>query len=166
MPITDLIPWRRERETSTREEGERNPIVEFQRDMNRMFDEFFGRGFGLAPSNMEEGWTAFTPRVDVAETDKAIKVSAELPGLSEDNIEVNLSENVLTIRGEKKQEREERGESYYRSERTYGSFRRSIPLPADVKTEEADAVYKNGVLEITLPKTAEARRKKIAVKKE
>jgi HSP20 family protein len=94
-------------------------------------------------------------------------VSAELPGMDDEDIEVSLSRDVLTISGEKKQEKEEKGRDYYRAERSYGSFRRSIPLPAEVNADKVDAVFSKGVLTITLPKTAKAEgRKRIIVKAE
>jgi len=165
MPITDLIPWRRK--VPVRREEERpsvsdHPLALFQQNMNRLFDEFF-RGFDLAPFGEE--WTAFSPQVDVVETDNEIKVSAELPGLDDKDVEVSLARGMLTIHGEKKQEEEERGKNYYRAERAYGSFRRVIPVPDEVDIDKAEAVFQKGGLTITLPKTGNARaRKKIATK--
>jgi HSP20 family protein len=160
MAIADLIPWKRERVPVRREEEE--PVLSFRREMNRMFDEFF-RGAGLAPFGEE--WTTFQPRVDVVETDQEIKVSVELPGLDAKDVDVTVSHNTLTISGEKKEEREEKGENYYRAERSYGSFRRSVPLLRDVEADKADAVFQKGVLTITFPKTAEAKaRTQITVK--
>jgi HSP20 family protein len=102
----------------------------------------------------------------VSETDKEIKVSAELPGMDEKDIDVSLTRDSLTIKGEKKQETEDKGEDYYRMERSYGSFTRSIPLPIEVDTDKVQATFKKGVLEITLPKTARAiqETRKIPVK--
>ena len=134
-----------------------HPFASFQREMNRLFDNFFG-GFSLSPwTPLERGAAvAFTPRVDVSETDKEIKVSAELPGMEEKDIDISLTRDTLTIKGEKKEETEEKGKDYYRMERSYGSFTRSIPLPVEVDTNKVEAVFKKGVLEITLPKTAKA----------
>jgi HSP20 family protein len=169
MPITDLIPWRKKQPVRQEEERllqrEEHPFLTLQREMNRLFDDFFG-GRALEPfSTFGQGWDAFSPQVDVVETDKEIRVSAELPGLNDKDVEVSLSHDMLTISGEKKQEKQERGRDYYRAERSYGSFRRSIPLPAEVDTNKVDAVFSKGVLTITLPKTAEAKgRKRITVK--
>jgi HSP20 family protein len=144
-----------------------HPLASFQREMNRLFDNFFG-GFSLAPwEPLERGVTSsFTPRVDVSETDKEIKISAELPGMEEKDIDVSLTHDTLTIKGEKKAEAEEKGKDYYRIERSYGSFTRSLPLPVEVDTNKVEATFKKGVLEITLPKTAKALQetKKVAVK--
>jgi HSP20 family protein len=169
MPITDLIPWRKKQPVRQEEERslqrEDHPLLTLQRDMNRLFDDFFG-GRALEPFGaFGEGWDAFSPQVDVVETDKEIRVSAELPGLDDKDIEVSLSHDVLTISGEKRQEEQERGRDYYRAERSYGSFRRSIPLPAEVDADKVDAVFRKGVLTITLSKMAEAKgRKQITVK--
>ena len=169
MAITDLIPWRR-KEPVRREEGrpsagESYTLTSFHREMNRLFDEFY-RAFDLAPfGGLGEGWDVYSPRVDVTETDKEIVVSAELPGLDSKDIDISLSQDVLTISGQKRQEKEEKGKNYYRAERSYGSFRRSIPLPSEVEADKVDAAFERGVLTVTLPKSAEARAaKKITVK--
>jgi HSP20 family protein len=165
MSITDLIPWRRgEKQVPVRREGEPS-ILSFQQEMNRLFDEF-SRGWGLAPfREFSEQWDAFSPRVDVVEGDKEITVSAELPGMDEKGIDLSLSHGVLTISGEKQEEKEDKGRNYYRMERSYGSFQRSIPLPSEVVEDKAKATFKKGVLTITLPKTAEAQaRKRIPIK--
>ncbi len=144
-----------------------HPFAAFQRDMNRLFDNFFG-GFSLSPwESPERGIAqAFTPRVDVTETDREIKISAELPGMEEKDIEVSLTRDTLTIKGEKKGESEAKGRDYFRMERSYGSFTRSIPLPVEVDTSKAEATFKKGVLEINLPKTPKAigETKKVQVK--
>jgi HSP20 family protein len=165
MSITDLIPWRREgRKVPVRREEERSPFA-FQQEMNRLFDEFF-RGWGLAPlRGFDEPWDAFSPRVNVVESDKEVTVSAELPGMDEKEIDVSLSHGVLTISGEKREEKEDKGKNYYRMERSYGSFQRSIPLSSEVDESRAEATFNKGVLTITLPKTAEAQaRKRIPIR--
>ena len=169
MPITDLIPWKK-REVARREAKEDlqtadYPFLTFQQEMNRLFDDFF-KGTGLDTFGVfAEGWDLLRPPVDVVETDKEIRVTAELPGLDEKDIHVSLARDVLTISGEKRQEKEERGRNYYRAERSYGSFRRSIELPGQVQPDKVDAVFRKGVLTITLPKTeAGQKRKKIAIK--
>lgn len=133
--------------------------------MDRLFDEFFN-GFSLAPFDTAESLSTFTPQVDLVENDREIKILAELPGLDEKDVEVAVDGTVLTISGEKKAEKEDRGDNYYHVERSYGSFQRAIPLPEEVDTEKIEATFKKGVLTVTLPKTAEAqqRAKKIAVK--
>jgi HSP20 family protein len=160
MAIRDLIPWRRERAPVRREE--QDSFLSFRQDMDRMFDRFF-ESSALAPWGEE--WSGFAPSVDVVETDEEVKVTAELPGLDAEDVDVTLSHNTLTLKGEKHQEHEEEGEGYYRSERSYGSFQRSIPLPSTVETDKAEASFSKGVLTITFPKTAaETDKKKITVK--
>lgn len=143
------------------------PFTSLQREMNRLFDNFFG---GLSPSSWAPlgrgGAESFTPHIDVSETDKEIKVSAELPGMDENDIDVSLTKDTLTIRGEKKEEREDKGKDYYRMERSYGSFSRNIPLPVEVNTDKVEATFKKGILYVTLPKTMSAieKTKKVPIK--
>jgi HSP20 family protein len=134
--------------------------------MNRLFEDFFGGWDEGALAPMGERWGAFSPQVDVTETDDEIKVSAELPGMDDEDIDVSLSDDMLTISGEKKEEREEKREGYYRTERSYGAFRRAIPLSTTVDDEKVDAVFQNGVLTVALPKTGEAKAKKVTIKSE
>jgi HSP20 family protein len=106
------------------------------------------------------------PAVDVFEEKDDIVVKAEIPGMDKDNIQVNLTDHTLTIKGEKKKEEEVKEENYYRSERSYGSFFRTLELPKDVHADKVKATFKNGVLEVRMPKTEEAKAKEIKVKVE
>ena len=165
MTIKDLVPWKwdaSEKQVPVKREAQ-DSILTLYQDIDRMFDNFF-RGFGL--SRFDESWGDFSPRIDVSETDQAYNISAELPGLDENNIEVTLEQNALTISGEKKTEKEDKGQNYYRMERSYGSFQRIIPLPSDIEADKIEANFKKGVLNITLPKSAEAQKhvKHISVK--
>jgi HSP20 family protein len=126
-----------------------------QQEMNRLFDEFFGE------SRDDEG--SWLPAIDVSETDDEMIVRAELPGMVQEDIQLNLQENVLTLKGEKKKEEKEEQENFHRVERSYGSFSRNLTLPANVKAEQIQASFKDGVLLITLPKSEEAKAKKIAI---
>lgn len=158
----DLVPFTRR----SSERNEESPFLSLQREINRTFDDFFN-GFALEPFSSNEG---FVPAVDVKETDKEIQIQAELPGLDEKDVEVTVNKDFVSIRGEKKAEKEDKDEKkgYYRVERSYGSFSRTIPLPAEVDEDKAEAKYKKGVLKITLPKTEKAQKesKKIAVQAE
>lgn len=142
-----------------------DPFSTFRQEMDKLMDNVFG-GFNTWP--FEKSTDAFTPRIDVVDTDKEIRVSAELPGLDEKDIDVSLTPEAVTIRGEKKEEKEEKGRDYYRSERSYGSFSRTIPLPSDIDAENVAASFKKGVLTIKLPKTKRAieETKKISIKEE
>ncbi|MGD2157536.1 MAG: Hsp20/alpha crystallin family protein [Anaerolineales bacterium] len=161
MAITDLIPWKKD-ETSVpvrRRQGE-EAFLDLRKQMNRLFDEFFERPFGLSPFFGDSTlWGDFAPQMDVSETDKEITISAELPGAEPEDIHITLDRNILTISGEKRAEKEEGGKRFYRVERSYGSFRRSIPLPEGVDEDQIDANFKRGVLKVKLPKTAEAQKK-------
>lgn len=163
MSIMDRNFWKRERRRPRREA--QTTLARQEESPERWFDEFF-RGFGLAPfSPFEMAWGEFSPRVDVIETEKELQVRAELPGMSEKEIEVSLSRDALTLSGEKKAEEEQRSANVYRMERRYGAFSRTVALPVDVDTENVEATFKNGVLTVTLPKVAAAKdNRKIKVK--
>jgi HSP20 family protein len=163
MAIRDLIPWGRGREMTASRGEEFSPFLTLHREMNRLFDDVF-RGFDLAPlggSRLSEramGW----PNIEVSETDKDVKVTAELPGLDEKDVEVELANGVLAIKGEKKTETEDKERRF--SERYYGHFERRIPVE-DVDQDKVSASFKNGVLTVTMPKTAQAQSnvKRIAI---
>jgi len=130
-----------------------------QREINRMFDNFFRGGI------QDDGAISFlTPAVDIAEGDNEYTVRAELPGVSKDDVRITMQDNILTIRGEKKEEKETKESNYHRTERSYGSFQRSFTLPAHVKSDKIEASHTDGVLTITLPKAEEAKPKQIEVK--
>lgn len=145
---------------------EAHPLDVFQREMNRLFDDLF-KGSGLMPWAEEmESLGAFSPQVSMTEDDKAITVSAELPGMEEKDIEISLSKDSLTIKGEKKEENEQKGKEAYYMERSYGTFTRVLPIPREVNTEKAEASFKKGVLTITLPKLEKEKQsqKKVRIK--
>ena len=148
------------------------PFETLRKEMDRLFDEF-GEDFWRRPvrslAAFERSWPrkfAAAPVVDVAETDTAYEITAELPGMDEKNIEVKLANNSLTIKGEKRDEKEETKKDYYMRERSFGSFQRSFTVPEGVDTDKIEASFKKGVLTVTLPKTVEAKKaeKKITVK--
>jgi HSP20 family protein len=163
MAMRDLIPWSRGRDVSVRR-GEDNPFLTLHREMNRLFDDVF-RGFHFAPvaserfsSRVGSTW----PSVEMSETDKEIRVTAELPGLDEKDIHVELTNGVLAISGEKKTESEDK--DWLFSERYYGRFERRIPVE-DVDEDKISAAFKKGVLAVTLPKAtnAQSKVKRIAI---
>ncbi|MGA1868006.1 MAG: Hsp20/alpha crystallin family protein [bacterium] len=167
MSIRDLVSWHgRKKELAP--QREHDPFYGLQREINRVFDRFFD-GFDLFPSHFGEFGereSTFTPRIDIKEGKKDIKISAEMPGMDEKDIDVTLSDDSLVIKGEKKREIEDNKNGYYRMERSYGSFYRTIPLPDGIDKETAEASFKKGVLKITIPKTAKAidSQKKIEIK--
>ncbi|WP_165435177.1 Hsp20/alpha crystallin family protein [Bradyrhizobium sp. Leo121] len=163
MTMRDLIPWNKNQQLTTGEAYD--PFLTFHREMNRLFDDVF-RGFGSFGSvgrpgspliEGQFGW----PRIELSETDKAVTISAELPGLSEKDVQVEIANGVLSIRGEKKAEHDNGGRY---SERYYGSFERRIPLDG-VQEDKAEANFRNGVLTVSLPKTEQASQgvKRIAI---
>lgn len=152
-----LVPWRSgsKAQAPAVRENYLDPFVAFRREMDRMFDDFFS---GTALRDAHSAWSGLTPAVDVSETDKEIVVTAELPGVTDKDIEVNLAGDVLTIKGEKRLQHEEKnGDSTY-MERRFGSFSRSVRLPFDAGAEKVDAQFNNGVLTIRVPKPAELQR--------
>lgn len=164
MQIKDLIPWARKDEAGEPRAGGDTPLAVFQRDMNRAFESFWNRA--ERPFGGLAGFGEGAPRSDVVETDKGIEVTVELPGLNEEDIEVSLTDDALTVKGEKKIENKEEKKGYYVSERSYGSVYRSIPLPAGVDSDKAEASFRNGVLTVSLPQRpeAKARVRKVEVK--
>jgi len=163
MAMRDLVPWSRGGSVPARR-SEDNPFTTLHREMNRLFDDVF-RGFDLAPFGSERVFDRLTrdwPSLEVSETDKEIKVSAELPGLEDKDVKVELVNGVLAISGEKKTETEDKDRLF--SERYYGRFERRIPVE-DVEEDKISASFKNGVLTVTLPKApqAQSKVKRIAV---
>ena len=167
MTINNFPIRRRGDRLAIRRENE-EPMMAIQNEMNRMFDQFFTDPFTLLPIPGTRLAAEFSPRVDISETDTEVKVVAELPGMDEKDINLSLEDNALILSGEKKSDVEEKGKTFHRVERTYGSFQRVIPLNVEVDEDKANASFKNGVLTITLPKAAEAvkQAKKITIKKE
>ena len=144
-------------------------LTRWEGDMDRMMGDFFGR---RARPWWPERWfrgeelEVRAPVVDLFEEKDDIVVKAELPGMDKDNVDVNLTDHTLTIKGEKKKEEEVKEENYYRSERSYGSFLRTLELPREVHADKVKASFKNGILEVRMPKTEEAKAKEIKVKVE
>jgi HSP20 family protein len=137
-------------------------LINIQDEMNRLFDDFFGRGeFGHAPARGAEG--RWIPAVDISEDDDHLFVDVEVPGMKKEDIKVSLEHNVLSLKGEKKQEKEVKEENYHRWERSYGSFARSFELPVPVQADKIKAKYRDGVLHIELPKAEEVKPKEIPI---
>lgn len=165
MSIRNLISRPFSRESVPVRKEEDNPFLMLQREMNSLFENFF-RDFESLP--FYQGTGAFSPKVDVIETEKDIKINAELPGMDEKDIDVSIHKDAVTIKGEKKLEKEDKGKDYYRMERSYGAFTRTIPLHVDVNTDKAEAKFSKGLLTIIIPKTEKAIKevKKITIKTE
>jgi HSP20 family protein len=125
--------------------------------MDRLFEDF-EQGFSLWPATRPLREAGYSPRVDITESDTEVTVTAELPGMDDDDIRLTLTHNALTLEGEKQAKQESTEKDYYRMERTYGRFRRTIPLPCEVEEDQVSATFKKGVLTVHLPKGPEARR--------
>ncbi len=147
--LRSMIPWQ-----------ERFPATfsRFENEMEDLMERFFGNG--------GEGWglTRYTPSLSVAETDNAYEVSAELPGLKLEEVNVELKEGNLWISGEKKEEAEAKGKTFHRMERRHGEFRRMIRIPGAVEEQKVEAKFENGVLTVVIPKSEEVKPKRIPVK--
>lgn len=158
------------KEPATTTIREWQPFSSLRRAVDRLFEDFdrdpwrapFRRPF----AELDIAGLAMVPAADVIESDKEYKVSLELPGMAEKDIEVKLTNHTLTISGEKKEEKKEKRKDYYLSERRYGSFRRSFEMPPGVNADAIAASFANGVLTVTMPKTAEAQKaeKRIEIK--
>ena len=160
MNMRDLIPWGRQSSSSApamyRDE-QPNPLVGFRREVDRLFDDLFrwpSTSFG--PSFGSAGRALAWPNLEVNETDREVRITAEVPGMSEKDVELLVEDGILTLRGEKKSETEDKDRGY--SERFYGRFERRIALPNGVDDEAAKADFRDGVLTVTIPKRADAER--------
>jgi len=164
MSVRDLIPWNRNsRSPSTYGGGDMDPFLSLHRNVNRLFDEVF-RGFDMpAMFGGASAGAGTWPRVELAENEREIRLTAEMPGLDQKDVEVLLDDDVLTIRGEKRSDAEDKDRQF--SERFYGRFERRIALGRELEADQVNATFKNGVLTVTLPKTAKAQAnaKRIAI---
>ena len=158
MAIRDLIPRKERRlDVSVSSGQEDDAFFDLRDQVNRMFDDFMDQFFGLSRFTDSPTWMgSFSPRLEVSETKDNIIISAELPGIEPEAIDISLDRDTLTIRGEKRADKEEKGRRFMHIERSYGAFQRTIPLPSQVDEDRVDASFKHGVLKITLPKTRPA----------
>ncbi len=160
----NLIPWRSKRNKNEIQRVATDPDVNrFLHEANRLFDRFFEDPFGLTrePMTFGGGWV---PSLDVVESEKKLTVKAELPGMDPKDLNITISGNVLTVSGEKRESTEEKYDSWYLSERRFGTFRRSVQLPSNIDTEKVSAEHVNGVLTIHLDKLNSAPPKRVTVK--
>ncbi len=158
-----LVPWRKKRRSRDVNESTHAPLMHLRSEVERLFERFFGEPLGAS-----EDWNGFAggvlaPPLDVAENDREITLRAELPGVDPKDLDISITGNVLTLSGRKSAQSEQRGENYYHSERRFGAFRRSVPLPTSVDPDRVDAEYARGVLTIRLHKTAEKPVRRIPV---
>ncbi|MGA8830625.1 MAG: Hsp20/alpha crystallin family protein [Desulfomonilaceae bacterium] len=154
--MRSLIPWRWKEGRSVPE----NALTEFRKEVDDLFNQFFGNAGWLPGTSFSKG---FTPAFDVSDTDEDILVKAELPGVDPKDIEVDLSGTTLTVKGEKKEEQEDKTENVHRIERSFGCFSRSVTLPCEVKEDQVEANFKNGVLNLKLPKAESGKKRSIKI---
>jgi HSP20 family protein len=166
MDLQKLKPWnwfkREEQEQpevlpARRDDATGDPLLRMHQEMDRMFDQFLGRVPGSALAG-RTGSLWLKPSVDIAEGRKAYQISVEVPGISEDEIDLSIDGDDLIISGEKRQEHEEDEEGYHRIERSYGQFRRVLSLPGDADTDRISARFKNGVLDVQVPRRKDGER--------
>lgn len=157
MTVRDLLPFGKNVPVTRGS----NPIVTFQDEVNKLFSDFFGEmsfpSWGRIST--AEASFAINPAMDVSENDKEFKISAELPGMDVKDVQIQASDGYVTIKGEKKAEKKEEREGYFRQERSYGSFQRVVALPDTTNLDKAEANFKNGVLTLSIPKKAGSQSK-------
>ena len=155
-----LVPWKNK--SGETPEG-RSPLTEFRSEVNRLFDSFLREPFGSLSDSISS-WGRWAPALDVSESDTSVIVRAELPGVDPNDLDITVTSDRLTIAGEKKETIEKTDRDVFHRESRYGSFSRTIPLPATVDQQAVNAEYTNGVLTVTLKKTPTAAAKRISVK--
>ena len=146
--MSNITRWEPAREMMTLREA-----------MDRLFDDAFTRPLGI-----RDGWAMSMPAIDMYQTENDVVVKASVPGIKSDEVQINITGDVLTLKGEVKQEEERKDRAWHIREQRFGSFERSVMLPTAVKTDKAEAVFENGVLTITLPKADEVKPKTINIK--
>jgi HSP20 family protein len=156
MAMTDLIPWKKNDNSLAIQGQDSSPFGQLRREIDRMFEGMLGDWTGRM-NLLDRRFGSWMPHIDMKETAKEIRITAELPGMEEKDIEVSLVDGALTIKGEKREDHEEEKGDVYHSERQYGMFERTIPLASEIDADKVTASFKKGVLKIALPKTKEAQ---------
>lgn len=156
-----ILPIRQNTPGATETGGQARPLRTGLTDLDQTFDTLMGRFFGNLPARWQgfEPMAALAPQMDIAETETGYTVTMELPGVEEKDINVAIEDGLLSVTGEKKSESESKGKTWHRVERRYGSFARSLRLPTDADEAKIEAKVKNGLLQLSIPRTAESRQK-------
>lgn len=170
LAIKRWLPFRKDKNVPVkRNGGVHQPMDAVFREMNRMMERFFDDPWSL-PSMREDSWFGdfsperFIPSIDISDHKKYLKITAEMPGMDRDDVEISIQDGMLFLKGEKRAEEMTEEEGYYRTERSFGAFQRVIPLPDEVDAAQAEATFDKGVLTIKLPKTHSSNTKKIEIK--
>jgi len=161
--VTKQQPEAKQQPAETRKPGLRDPLALMRDEWQRFLSNFEQNGGLFTPPSFLTGISV--PTLDLGETDKTLELRMDLPGMAAEDIDIQLNDNTITISGERKEEREEKGKTWQRLERHQGEFSRTVTLPCAVKNNEVSAVYRDGVLAVTLPKSAQAQTRKVAVHK-
>jgi len=159
----NLIPWRNKREDTGGGVREAHPLARLRDEMDHAFERFWHDPWSASLADVFPSRSGLGLRMNLAESENDITLTAELPGVDPKDVDISVSNNVLTIRGEKKEEKEDKKRNYHYVERSYGSFHRSVQLPNSADPDKVDASYKNGILTVTLQKRPDAKPKRIAV---
>jgi HSP20 family protein len=160
----NLIPWRRKRETDEEREQSETSLAHLRQDMDSLFDRFFRDPWGWGDFGSPTSGSMTMPRTDLADTENEVTVTMELAGVDPKDVDISITGDVLTVRGQKKEEKKEKKKNYHYVERQHGSFHRSVQLPSTVDPSKVDATFKNGVLSISVAKNPEAKPKRITVR--
>lgn len=160
----NLIPWRNKRAAGNGPRTEERPLARLRGEMDQLFERFWRDPWSTSFADLMPAGVGVGLRLNLAESENDVTLTAELPGVDPKDVEISVTDNMLTLSGEKKQEKEEKKRNYHYVERSFGSFRRSIQLPSSVNPNKVEAAYKNGVLTVTLQKRPDAKPKRIAVK--
>lgn len=161
--MSNIIPWKHRKTDLPARRNEPDAYTVLHRQMSDLFEWFFHaweHPFASSADRTPVAAGVYVPSVDVAETDDEVQVTADLPGMTEKDVEVSLDEQTLTLRGEKHADREERKKNWHMVERSYGAFQRTVSLPRGIDAGKIKANFKNGVLTVHLPKTPEAKARK------
>lgn len=160
----NLIPWRRKRESGEEREQSETSLARLRQDVDSLFDRFFRDRWGWSDFDSAGLGLMSMPRTDLAETEDDVTVTMELPGVDLKDVDISIAGDVLTVRGEKKEEKKEKKKNYHYVERQHGSFHRSVQLPSTVDPSKVDATFVNGVLSISIAKNPETKPKRITVR--
>jgi len=160
----NLIPWRRKRESEAEHEQSETSLARLRHDMDSLFDRFFRDPWSWGELDRPVSGLMSMPRTDLADSENEVTVTMELPGVDPKDVNIDMTGDLLTIRGEKKEEKKEKKSNYHYVERQHGSFQRTVRLPSTVDAGKVDATFKNGVLSVRIAKHPEAKPKRITVR--
>jgi len=160
----NLIPWRRKREEGGGSDQPENALAQLRRETDSLVERFFRDPWGWSESHLPAMGLLTSPQTDLADSENEVTVRMEVPGVDPKDVDIKITNGLLTVRGEKKADKEEKNKNYHYVERQFGSFQRTVQLPSTVDPDKVDAAYKNGVLTVTIAKQPEVQPKRIKVR--